>query len=217
MSTLTYLAGAALIAVAGTAIAQDADMPRRAPMADTTRQQAAERADQMFARLDANHDGRFTPDEAQAMRGMRGGGRGWGRRGGHGGHGGPGGGERMFDHLDINHDGNITREEFAHAHARHGGPDGGPGPNGPPAGGPGAPGAPGAAGPGGPGGPGMRGMRMFGEQGFITQAQFRERALARFDRADADHNGIVTVAERQAARGMMRGRMGGEPRPGDAN
>ena len=215
MNKMILLGGAAMIAAAGAALAQDADAPRRMPMGDATRQQAVERADQMFARLDANHDGRFTPDEAQAMGGMR-------RRGGPGGPGaaggpdGPGGqgarGERMFDHLDINHDGNISREEFGQAHMRHGpGGPGGPGMAGPPPGGP-----DGAGGPGGPGGPGMRGARMFGEAGFITQAQFRERALARFDRADANHDGTLTVAERQAARGMMRQRMA-QPQPDGAN
>lgn len=205
MNKIILLGGAALLAAAGAAFAQAGDAPRRMPMADMTRQQAVDRADQMFARLDANHDGRFTPDEAQAMRGMR-------RRGpdGAAGPGGPGArGERIFDRLDINHDGNITREEFGQAHARHGGPEGGDAAHGP------GPGGPGMAGPGGPGGRGMRGARMFGEQGFVTQAQFRERALARFDRADADHDGVVTVAERQAARGAMRGGM--NPQPDDAN
>jgi hypothetical protein len=58
------------------------------------------------------------------------------------------------------------------------------------------------------GGPGMRmGARLFGEAGFVTAEQFRTRALARFDRADANHDGTLTVAERQARRGQMRGRM----------
>jgi hypothetical protein len=202
MKKMILLAGVALIAVGGAAYAQDEGGPRPGPMGDTTRQQAIERADRMFARLDANHDGRFTPDEAQAMRGMRRGGPD-GPRGPEGPAGPEGRGERMFDHLDINHDGNISRDEFNQAHARHAGPDGamhGSGPDGP-----------GAA---GPGGPGMRGARMFGAQGFLTQAQFRERALARFDRADADHNGVLTTAERQAARGMMRQRMERQPEGG---
>jgi hypothetical protein len=67
-------------------------------------------------------------------------------------------------------------------------------------------------GPGGPGMRGMRGMRMFGEQGFVTREQFRERALARFDRADANHDGTVTAAERQAMRGQWR--QGRQDRPG---
>ncbi len=46
----------------------------------------------------------------------------------------------------------------------------------------------------------MRGQRLFGEQGFVTAEQFRERALARFDRADANHDGTVTAAERREAR-----------------
>ena len=36
------------------------------PDADVTRQQVIERVDQRFARLDADHDGRFTPEEARA-------------------------------------------------------------------------------------------------------------------------------------------------------
>jgi hypothetical protein len=50
----------------------------------------------------------------------------------------------------------------------------------------------------------MRGQRLFGEQGFATREQFRERALARFDRVDANHDGTVTAAERQAMRGQRR-------------
>jgi hypothetical protein len=110
--------------------------------------------------------------------------------------------EHMFDRLDANHDGNISREEFAEAHARRG-PEGADGPGremGPPPGGP--------DGPRGPDGPGMYGMhsgRMFGDQGFVTLEQMRARALARFDRADANHDGILTADERQAAHGRMHG------------
>ncbi len=117
----------------------------------------------------------------------------------------------MFEPLDTNRDGSITREEMAEG-AR-------------PAWRPGRPAGPGPhAGPGGPGGPDahrghggpawrMRGMgpRMFGEQGFVTREQMRERALARFDRVDADRNGTVTAAERRrgAASGASRaGRAG---------
>jgi hypothetical protein len=72
-------------------------------------------------------------------------------------------------------------------------------------------------GPPPPGGPGMRrfrhggpgmgmrmGARMFGETGFVTAEQFRARALERFDRADANHDGTLTVDERRAQRGQMR-------------
>ena len=64
----------------------------------------------------------------------------------------------------------------------------------------------------GPVGPGRRGGRLFGAEGFVTAEQFRARALERFDRADADHNGTLTAAERQAAHGAMRMRMR-EPMP----
>jgi EF-hand domain pair len=199
MIKLTILSGAALLTVASVAAAQPGDRP--GPDADITRQQVIDRADQAFARMDANHDGRFTPEEARATgeqrrTEMRG---------------------RMFDRLDANHDGNISRDEFAQAHAMHG-PGGHRGRRmGPPPGGPGGddmgpppPGGPdGPDGRAGPGGPGMRGQRMFGAAGFVTAEQFRARALERFDRADADHNGTVTVAERQAMRGQMRGRMRG--------
>jgi Ca2+-binding EF-hand superfamily protein len=185
MNKLSLLAGAALLAAAGAAAAQGPG-PRPDRNADLTRAQALERSDQAFARLDADNDGRFTPDEARA--------RGEQRRAQHM--------TRMFDRLDADHNGSITREEMAQAHARRG------------PGGPGAEGGP--RGPGmrhrGPGGPGMgmrgrrgmRGQRLFGEQGFVTREQFRERALARFDRVDADHDGTVTAAERQALRGERR-------------
>lgn len=40
--------------------------------------------------------------------------------------------------------------------------------------------------------------------GRVTLAELSERALARFDRADADHDGTVTPEERRAARQAMR-------------
>jgi hypothetical protein len=183
MKTLTLLSGAAMLAVAGIALAQGGPGPDRpdrpGPDADVTRQQAIARTDQMFARVDANHDGRVTPDEARAMAEHR--------RGDMQQH--------MFDRIDANHDGNISRDEFAQAHAMHDGPgpDGGHGMHmGPP--------------PGGPGGPdgGMHGARMFGDQGSVTLEQMRARALERFDRADANHDGTLTAAERHAAHDRMR-------------
>jgi hypothetical protein len=51
------------------------------------------------------------------------------------------------------------------------------------------------------------GQRMFGEQGYITLEQMRDRALQRFDRMDANHDGTVTVEERRQARAQMRERM----------
>ena len=184
MKTLILLSGAAMLAVAGVALAQAGPEPDGpGPHGDVTRQQVVAHVDEMFGRLDANRDGRVTPDEMHAAgehrrEEMR---------------------EHMFDRIDANHDGNISREEFAEAHAMRG--PGGPGGHrgmhmGTPEGGPG--------GPEGPGGHGMRGMRMFGDQGFVTLEQMRARALEHFDRADANHDGTLTAAEREAAHGRMR-------------
>jgi hypothetical protein len=212
MNKITALAGTALLAVTGVALAQGTAPQRPDRNADVTRQQVIERTDAHFARLDTNNDGRFTPEEMRAA--------GEARRAERQ--------TRMFDRMDLDHNGSITREEMTQAHAQmgerrgeggmrgrgmrhgphHGGPGGPGGPEGPHAHGDHGPGTPGA-----PGARGMRGERMFGEQGFITREQMRERALARFDAADADHNGTVTAAERQAARGAMR-QQRRERRPG---
>ena len=201
MNKISILAGTALLAIAGVALAQGGPGERPDRNADVTRQQVIERTDAHFARLDANNDGRFTPEEMRAA-GER---RRTERQ------------TRMFDRMDLDHNGAITREEMTQAHAqmgehrgegmRHG--RGGMrhrGPHGPE----------GAGGPGGPGGEGhgMRGEQMFGTQGFITREQMRERALARFDQADANHDGTLTAAERQAARGAWRERRREERRPG---
>ena len=201
MKKMIFVAGAvvALSTATGIAFAQDGDRPGRPdPNASETRQQVIARVDALFARLDANHDGRVTPEEMQAM-GER-------RRGEMQQHAGEmrehAGDMRqhMFDRLDTNHDGSISREEFAAAH-QAGGPH--PGMMPPPPGGP--EGAESHRGMGG-GGRGGMGMRMFGDQGFITLEQMRARALERFDRADANHDGVLTPAERQAARAQRRER-----------
>lgn len=190
MNRFNILGGAALLALAGAAVAQPpggprAERPDRA--ADITRQQVIERTDQRFARLDVNRDGRFTPEEARQ--------RGEQRREQRA--------ERMFERMDLDRNGSITREEMTQARAQHRAAR--------------AERGAGARGTGmrhrrmamrhgGPGGPGMRGQRLFGEEGFVTAERFRARALERFDRADADRNGVVTAAERQAVRARMRER-----------
>ena len=188
MKKISFAAGAALLAIAGVAIAQPGGEARGDRNADTTRQQVIERTDQRFAALDADRDGRVTPEEmrrhGEQRRAQR--------------------TERMFNRLDANSDGSISREEWTQSHAQRA--------------------QRGAerraqAGQGGEragrphrmrghrGGFGMRGAqgaRMFGEQGYITQEQMRERALARFDRLDANSDGTVTAAERRQAREQMR-------------
>lgn len=163
--------GAAIIAMAGVAIAQQPMAARPDHNADMTRQQVIDRTDARFQTLDANSDGRFTPEESRAEREARRAQR----------------IDRMFERLDANRDGSITRAEMAEARPMRRGRMGARMP-GPRRGGVGA---------------GMANRR-FGEQGFITRDQMRERALARFDRIDADRNGTVTAAERQAAREARR-------------
>jgi len=171
-------AGAAAVATAGVALAQPAAGPRADRDADITRQQVIERVDQRFARLDLDNDGRATAEEARQAAQQRRAQR----------------AERMFDRLDADNDGSISRAEFdqarsqrqAHRAERRGGP-----------------GMRGLR----HGAAGMRAMRMFGEQGFVTRDQMRERALARFDRMDANRDGTVTAAERRQAREQLRQRI----------
>ena len=133
MTKSLFFAAAAVIAFAGQAQAQ---APAQAPVeaqpqanlrgnglrADTTRQQAQQRADMMFQQLDANHDGVITRQEAEQAAAQM---------------GGQGGGKRFagvidrlfsqsdsvsqaqfqgqalsrFDRQDLNHDGVVTADE----------------------------------------------------------------------------------------------------------
>ena len=83
--------------------------------------------------------------------------------------------DMMFQRLDANHDGTLTRAEADQAVARF------------------------ADGRGG-----ERIQRMitqtFGDSQSVTLAQFEAQALARFDAMDLNHDGTVTVAEREQAR-----------------
>ncbi|MEH3037414.1 MAG: ca2+ sensor protein [Sphingomonas adhaesiva] len=51
-----------------------------------------------------------------------------------------------------------------------------------------------------------RGAHRGGKDREWTQAQFRERALKRFDRIDTNHDGRIDPQEREAARMLMRAR-----------
>lgn len=82
--------------------------------------------------------------------------------------------DMMFQRVDLNHDGVVTRQEAEQAAAQFGG----------------------------------RGERMvdrmFGDAQSLTLQQVEAQALARFDRDDLNHDGVVTAAERQQARAMLK-------------
>ena len=82
--------------------------------------------------------------------------------------------DSMFQRFDLNHDGVVTRQEADQAASQFGG----------------------------------RAERMvervFGTAQSLTLQQFEAQQLARFDRDDANHDGVVTVAERQQARAALK-------------
>jgi hypothetical protein len=88
--------------------------------------------------------------------------------------------DAMFQRMDLNHDGVVTRAEAEQARAQMGGGDDSKG--------------------------GARAehmiARVFGDAQSVTQAQVEAAALARFDRQDLNHDGVVTAAEREQARGQ---------------
>ena len=181
---ITLLAGS-LLATTGVAAAQPQG---RGLGADLTRDQAIARADQRFQRLDANRDGRVNAEEMRQITERR-----MARRQQRAGQG-EAGGERQaqrqvaqFDRLDTNRDGQLSREEFAQRRemrserrAQRG-----------------------ARGMGGARG-GQMAMRMLGEDGVITAEEFRQQALRRFERLDANRDGRVTGEERRNRRGGGR-------------
>ena len=91
--------------------------------------------------------------------------------------------DSMFQRFDLNHDGVVTREEAEQARAK-------------------------LAPAGGKRGAKAEKMidRMFGSGQSVSKSQFEAMALARFDRQDANHDGVVTTAEREQARAARQAR-----------
>ena len=87
--------------------------------------------------------------------------------------------DMLFQRLDANHDGILTRQEAEQAASQMGGQAGGRR-------------------------AGRLVERLFSQGDSVTQAQFEGQALARFDRQDLNHDGVVTADERQQARGQRR-------------
>ena len=88
--------------------------------------------------------------------------------------------DMIFQRFDTNHDGTITRQEAEQAAAQFG----------------------------------ERGQRMvdriFRDTQSITLQQFEAQQLAQFDRDDLNHDGIVTVAERQQVRAQLKAQRAGQ-------
>jgi len=165
----------AVTAVAGGAYAQQATKGDGV----LTRAEAQAKAQEMFSRMDVNKDGKLDQADRAARRAA------------------------VFDRMDTDHNGQISRAEFDAM-----GP-GARGPRGPEAGGPDGDRGPGKHGWGHRGGHRGGGMMMgrmadANKDGAITQAEFTQAALQRFDQMDANHDGTVTKEERQAARQAMR-------------
>lgn len=165
MRKLTLAFSTAALALSGAAFAQTApaERPARAAMPDMTRADAQARAEQMFARMDANQDGTLNEADRAARQAA------------------------MFDRIDADNNGSISRAEFDAMHAKRG--EMGKGAAGHRMGGKGA---------------GGRHAMMGIMAGPVTRQAFVERALARFDRADANRDGTVTQAERESMRGQSR-------------
>lgn len=171
---LTLSLAAIALVGAGAVYAQTPQTPQRG--AEMTRDAAADHAGTMFARLDANSDGQI--DEADKAERAK----------------------ARFDRIDADSNGTIDRAEFAAMHERRG--------------------ERGARGEqraensqrgehrrggrrGGHRGGAMGGMVAQADansDGTITQAEFTNAALTRFDAADANNDGTVTREERRAAR-----------------
>lgn len=175
--------GAALVAVPVLAAPGGGDRN-----ATQTRAEAETKATEMFARMDANKDGKLdAADRAARRTEMQ---------------------AKMFERLDADKDGNISKAEWGQHGADRAAKRGEKRAD---AGAAGEGRRHGMRGHHGKRG-GHHGMMMGkadtdGDKA-ISQAEFRTAALARFDAADANKDGQVTPEERQAQRGAWRARRG---------
>lgn len=181
MRKLTLSIAVAALATAGTAFAAPGAGGARMPQGDMTRAQVEAKAAERFAKMDANGDGVLNPADRAAMR------------------------AKMFDRIDADKNGSISRAEFEAMHAKRAerARSGKRGDRAAMAGH-----RMGGHKMGARGGRGMMGkMADANSDGAISRAEFTAAALKRFDAADADRNGTVTQAERQAGRQAMRAQM----------
>lgn len=156
--------------------------------ATQTRAEAQARAAEMFARMDANKDGKLDTADRAAKRTER--------------------QAKMLERLDADKDGNISKAEWDQHGADRAAKRAERGEKRAEAG----EGKRGMRGHHGKRG-GHRGMMMGkadtdGDK-TISQAEFQTAALARFDAADANKDGQVTPEERKAQRDAWRAQRGG--------
>lgn len=164
----------AATAFAGTAYAEQAMRGEGV----TLRSDVQARTAAMFARMDANKDGKLDKADREARRAA------------------------MFDRLDSDKNGQISRAEFS---ARPQRPDGAAkGPDGEPGKHRGWGKRGGGHRGGHHGGMMMGRFADANKDGAVTQAEFTAAALKRFDAMDANKDGKATTDERQAARKAMR-------------
>ena len=202
MKRLVIAAALAGTIITGAAVAQDSASMRQqgtsrgAAAADTnadgvvTRAEAMAAADALFARFDANSDGRVSGDERPGKHGQdkadmtreqfreR--------------------AAKRFDLADANKDGRIDQSERQEMRGKRGGHRGKAFAQG-----------------GRRGGHGMAGMGMMmradaNRDGILTRAEATTAAQAAFDRIDTNRDGRVDQAERDAARQQMKMRRGGD-------
>lgn len=205
------VAGAAAVPASAQSQAPAIQAPRAGPMQANvthTRDQAATKVRETFARLDSNRDGFVTREEAQAGRAaMRqnrmGAGKAARAPGARTANRAPGArmADRgaMFDRIDSNRDGTISRDEFSRAPAMQR-----------------------RVAIRGAGQPGMRrmirarpGMMAMGGRMFeladanrdsrVSLQEATAAAMQRFDTVDTNRDGQVTRDERRQARERMRG------------
>ena len=167
--------GAASLAAAGVAIAQPGDGPRfgaEGPKHPSTRTEAAAKAGEAFARMDANGDGFLDSEDRKAR------------------------GQERFARLDADGDGSLSAEEFASRPERPRAEMGDRPGKGERMGRKGKRGMRAMH-----GGRGMMGkMADTDEDGRISQAEFSAAALARFDKVDVDSDGTISADEREQFR-----------------
>lgn len=156
--------------------------------ASQTRAEVQTKAAEMFARMDANRDGKLDAADRAAKRADR--------------------QAKMFERLDADKDGNISKAEWVQHGADRAAKRAERGEKRAEAG----EGKRGMHGHHGKRG-GRHGMMMGkadtdGDKA-ISQAEFQTAALARFDAADANKDGQVTPEERKAQRDAWRAKRGG--------